>query len=178
MLHCSKHHLIRQDLIVLIPCLIYTVDCEWSAWEYGKCSASCGTGTQEMRRSYRSIHGERCGVDDQVEARPCKYPDCPGIRTLIILVSFQNYWLVKIANDFQCWPFTVNCEWSPWAAFGICSKTCGKGLRTTYRTKIVHEKDGGKCLGETTKQQECNIMDCPGKYYIPNLTRSITIIAY
>ena len=90
MLYFSKHHLIWKSLIALIPCLMYTDDCEWSAWEYGKCSASCGTGTQEIRRSYRSIHGERCGVADQVEARPCKYPDCPGISPLMILVSFQN----------------------------------------------------------------------------------------
>ena len=62
--------------------------------------------------------------------------------------------------------------------FGICSKTCGKGLRTTHRTKIVHEKDGGKCLGETTKQQECNVMDCPGKYIIFKLSDTIAIMAY
>ena len=94
MLYFSKHHLIWKSLIALIPCLMYTDDCEWSAWEYGKCSASCGTGTQEIRRSYRSIHGERCGVADQVKARPCKNPNCSGISPLMISGSFQN-WLSK-----------------------------------------------------------------------------------
>ena len=42
----------------------------------------------------------------------------------------------------------------------------------------MHEKDGGKCIGETTKQQDCNVLDCPGKYYIPKLAHIIAVIAY
>ena len=42
----------------------------------------------------------------------------------------------------------------------------------------MHEKDGGTCIGETTKQQECNVLDCPGKYYIPNRAHIIADIAY
>ena len=42
----------------------------------------------------------------------------------------------------------------------------------------MHERDGGKCIGETTKQQECNVLDCPGRYYIPNFAHIIAVIAY
>ena len=55
---------------------VYTGECEWSEWEHGKCSSSCGTGIQEKRRYHRNGNGERCGMDDEVVAKPCTNSDC------------------------------------------------------------------------------------------------------
>ena len=71
-------------------CLIYTGDCEWSAWETGKCSTSCGTGIQEKRRYRLNEMGERCGMDEEVVAKPCINSVCPRIGNLWACCSFQN----------------------------------------------------------------------------------------
>ena len=61
---------------------IYTGECEWSEWEHGKCSSSCGTGIQEKRRYRRNGVGERCGMDEEVVAKPCINSVCPRIGNL------------------------------------------------------------------------------------------------
>ena len=58
---------------------IYTGECEWSEWEHGKCSSSCGTGIQEKRRYHRNGMGERCSMDEEVVAKPCINPSCARI---------------------------------------------------------------------------------------------------
>ena len=53
--------------------------------------------------------------------------------------------------------------WSDWFS-GACSRTCGGGTLSKTRIKIQIEV-GTKCDGEATSQTECNIEDCPGKYF-------------
>ena len=71
-------------------------------------------------------------------------------------------------NENQCFVFSflvskIDCEWGEWQV-GDCSNTCGIGIRTTKRTKIVEEANGGKCEGGSTMQESCNEQDCLGNF--------------
>ena len=57
----------------------------------------------------------------------------------------------------------VECQWSLWSN-GACSKSCGVGQRKRTRTKMVAEKFGGACNGQSIKYESCNIQPCPGRY--------------
>ena len=62
----------------------------------------------------------------------------------------------------------VDCKWSDWQ-IGECSQSCGGGIRTNNRSKIVEEANGGKCPGDeydnpTIMTENCNEdVYCPGK---------------
>ena len=70
----------------------------------------------------------------------------------------------------------VDCVWSDWQN-GKCSVTCGGGTRTNNRSKLVVEKNGGVCVGESTKQENCNEMKCPGMIVL-HLVYSMYYIAF
>ena len=54
----------------------------------------------------------------------------------------------------------IDCQWGPWQ-ITRCNRSCGKGLRTKTRRKIVHERNGGHCHGKHKKLQPCRIRRCP-----------------
>ena len=56
----------------------------------------------------------------------------------------------------------VDCKWAEWGAAEACSKTCGGGDRVKRRSKLVEDKDGGKCIGESTNTETCNTASCSG----------------
>ena len=58
----------------------------------------------------------------------------------------------------------INCQWVEWVK-GDCTKTCGTGIRTNTRTKLVDEAHGGTCTGNATEVVECSLKPCPSKIY-------------
>ena len=60
--------------------------------------------------------------------------------------------------------FIVNGGWSDWSPFGDCSKTCGGGEKTRYRTCTnPAPANGGKdCVGPSSDSMNCNEQGCPG----------------
>ena len=60
--------------------------------------------------------------------------------------------------------FIVNGGWSDWSSFGDCSKTCGGGEKTRYRTCTnPAPANGGKdCMGSSSDSMSCNEQGCPG----------------
>merc|ERR1719322_972054 len=107
------------------------VDCEWEEWNIGYCSKSCGGGT---RINYREkIKDEEFGGT------------CEGETDM-----------EEVCNTEQC---PVDCEWSQWIS-GDCSKSCGGGNQTRFRSKIVEEKFGGSCSGESMLTTSCNAEQC------------------
>ena len=55
------------------------IDCEWSEWSIGNCSAECGTGARIKNRTklVQEINGGSCiGKANETEA--CKTKECPG----------------------------------------------------------------------------------------------------
>ena len=109
------------------------VDCEWQEWQYGECSVTCGEGTRRKTRS-KNVDERDGGV-------------CIG-KPIVI----------EECNEGNC---SVDCEWSVWK-HGECSVTCGGGNRTHSRSKIIEEKHGGVCVGESKYMEECNTENCPG----------------
>ena len=58
----------------------------------------------------------------------------------------------------------MNCEWSQWSKWSICSQSCGGGKRTSKRTVRIESKQGGEeCSGEDVREETCNLHPCPGK---------------
>ena len=58
------------------------VDGEWSAWtKYGKCTKTCGSGTQRRTRKCDSPapkHGGQTCVGGTTDSRQCNTNPCPG----------------------------------------------------------------------------------------------------
>ncbi|XP_039272073.2 uncharacterized protein LOC120346412 isoform X1 [Styela clava] len=46
--------------------------------------------------------------------------------------------------------------WTGWGPFGSCSKACGPGLKTQYRTCI-----GTSCIGSSSRSHSCFLQACP-----------------
>ena len=57
----------------------------------------------------------------------------------------------------------VDCEWGQFK-IGECSQTCGGGMRTNTRSRIVTAEHGGvECQGLNAVEESCNNQECPGK---------------
>ena len=74
----------------------------------------------------------------------------PSIRYLVCILWY--YFVIPV----------VNCQWGNWYSWGGCTRSCGGGTRTRYRSKTVIEEYGGTCSGSTTATENCNTGSCPG----------------
>ena len=59
------------------------VNCQWSAWQIGPCSATCGDGTRRNTRLkiVDDKNGGEC-IGEDVEEQYCKKEYCLGIISL------------------------------------------------------------------------------------------------
>ena len=78
----------------------------------------------------------------------------------VIILTFNNFVIIAI-----------HCQWSEWteAKYEECSRTCGTGKRMRKRYKEILEANGGHCIGNSTKEEECNLDPCPGNHLSVNL---------
>lgn len=109
----------------------------WNAWE--PCTRTCGRG--ETRR-YRSIatyplgNGTTCGPTYQ-------YTSC---------------------NSQLCSAGVINCVWSDWQPWGICSATCGEGVQRRDRWVEVYPINSGtNCNGGSFARRACRASACPSQ---------------
>ena len=59
--------------------------------------------------------------------------------------------------------FQVNCKWSQFEDASNCTEPCGGGTKTITRKVEQPALFGGvDCLGESSKEVECNVDSCPG----------------
>ena len=71
----------------------------------------------------------------------------------------------------------VDCKWSPWGPWDVCTRTCGGGMQARSRTIVEQERHGGKpCVGDPQEMQGCNMQACPSKYNF--LTKFLETIHY
>ncbi|XP_078377620.1 SCO-spondin-like [Oculina patagonica] len=118
-----------------VPC---PVDGEWSEWkDWTPCSTTCGTGTQERERSCtrpRPAFGGKDCIGDSQETKSCQARACP-----------------------------VHGDWTPWAEWSTCSKTCGSGTQTRQRRceNPRPEHGGRQCEGPSEQARMCNTRNCP-----------------
>nr|XP_033816119.1 hemicentin-1 isoform X1 [Geotrypetes seraphini] len=108
---------------------------EWSPWE--ECSRACGQGNRTRTRTCNNPpaqNGGKACEGPAVEAVMCSVKPCP-----------------------------VHGTWGPWASWGSCSETCGKG--TQARVRLCNNPPpsfgGSYCDGPDTQIQVCNEKNCP-----------------
>ena len=113
------------------PCVVDP----WSEW--GKCTATCGGGTQLRTRgvsSPASHGGDACG--DLFESRTCNTDACS---------------------------VPVACEVSEWGAWDECSVDCGGGTQSRARSVVVPASGGGAACPLLTESRTCNDDACVGE---------------
>ena len=149
-------------LTVVLFFLISAVNGVWGPWSlWSACTASCGPGSRERKRSCNSpapkYGGEPCsGAERQVG--DCSYRPCPGNYQSFPIFSKENYLFFPlfIPSCLLFWtPLTVNniqicCKvqvtdlylyflcavdgnYTEWTDWTVCDKTCGTGLMTRWR---------------------------------------------
>eukprot|EP00929_Paragymnodinium_shiwhaense_P097590 TRINITY_DN59225_c0_g1_i1.p1 TRINITY_DN59225_c0_g1~~TRINITY_DN59225_c0_g1_i1.p1 ORF type:complete len:1427 (-),score=228.70 TRINITY_DN59225_c0_g1_i1:32-4312(-) len=111
--------------------------CEWSAWQdWSSCSGSCGGGFRRRSRLVQtegSQGGSRCPDDGRVQYDSCNARACP-----------------------------LDCSWGQWTQWTACSKSCGRGFATRYRSLAQAATAGGRmCDGSRKHTQECMPTACP-----------------
>ena len=58
----------------------------------------------------------------------------------------------------------VDCKWSPWTQWDLCTRSCGGGMQGRTRSILVPERNGGKrCDGEPAEMRNCNMQPCQSK---------------
>ena len=164
------------------------VDCQWSAWSWGPCSASCGRGRQTasryvVRQSQQG--GRQCGSLSWA-SRDCSGPACPvdcrwgdwsrwqcsvtcgqgrQFRTRAVGVVASGGGRDCEGDSYfvggSCWSGCCpqDCEWSSWT-WGSCSLSCGGGIRIATREQAREQCGGQPCDGEQEQTAPCNIFPC------------------
>ena len=59
---------------------MYVVDCEWGAWQIGKCSAECGGGKRidtREEKQHPQYGGKLCSGEIE-RTQECNPQECPG----------------------------------------------------------------------------------------------------
>lgn len=117
-----------------------SVDCEWGQWsDWGACTAPCGGGQRTRYRDIKSSpqgNGKLCESKTKSEVAPCRMQPC---------------------RDGHC----IDGKWSEWHTWGMCSATCGGGVRWRRRHIVVEANECGvPAQGDDKVFEECNIHSC------------------
>ncbi|XP_036351171.2 hemicentin-1 [Ochotona princeps] len=117
------------------PC---PVDGKWAVWtSWSACTVSCGGGARQRRRHCTDPapqHGGHGCEGADLQSAFCNGDPCP-----------------------------MHGNWSPWSAWGACSRTCNGGQMRRYRTcDNPRPSHGGRaCGGPDSQVQRCNANMCP-----------------
>ncbi|XP_063673990.1 coadhesin-like [Bolinopsis microptera] len=114
------------------------VDGGWTDFgSWTDCSAECGGGSQERKRSCVSPAPENGGADcqgDDSESQDCNTQGCP-----------------------------VDGGWTDFGSWTDCSAECGGGSQERKRSCVspAPENGGADCQGDDSESQDCNTQGCP-----------------
>ncbi|XP_053381979.1 A disintegrin and metalloproteinase with thrombospondin motifs gon-1-like [Mercenaria mercenaria] len=130
------------------------VDGGWTSWgNWVSCSESCGGGVQSRARTCSnplpSLSGKYCH-GSPVEVKTCNRESCTGICLT------QNPFMT-------CFCILLDGGWSLWENWGLCTESCGVGVRTRSRscTSPTPSLTGRSCVGDYTDVSTCNRTTCP-----------------
>jgi hypothetical protein len=117
-------------------CPVHCVVGRWNKWS--KCagrisSVTCGKGTEVRERLVvnPNLHGGTV-CPALAEERTCDLGACP-----------------------------VDCEMSIWAEWNLCTRSCGEGDHSRFRSVLTAAAHGGKVCPTTTQSKGCNTQACP-----------------
>eukprot|EP00930_Biecheleria_cincta_P099272 TRINITY_DN90909_c0_g1_i1.p1 TRINITY_DN90909_c0_g1~~TRINITY_DN90909_c0_g1_i1.p1 ORF type:complete len:1250 (-),score=93.25 TRINITY_DN90909_c0_g1_i1:232-3981(-) len=116
----------------LPPCPVDGIVGDWSSWS--GCSVTCGNGTTARSRKtiQESLYGGR-SVGALQESKSCREEVCP-----------------------------IDCEYSQWASWTTCSRSCNGGKTSRSRTiSIEGNRLGRLCKGGLFEETICNVELCP-----------------
>ena len=179
---------IRSDPCNVQPCV---VNCQWSDWSlHGHCTKTCGGGTQAWTRTelVKASYGGKLCQGSNIRSNACNVQQCP-VHCQWSDWSKHGHCSKTCGGGIQAWartelvkpsnggrpcqgsnirsgpcnvqPCAVNCQWSDWSLHGHCTKTCGGGMQTFVRTKIVKASNGGSpCQGSNIRSDACNVQPC------------------
>ncbi|KAL5005950.1 hypothetical protein ScPMuIL_017108 [Solemya velum] len=117
-----------------VPC---PVDGNWTDWEPGMCSVTCGSGEISLTRACTNpvpAHGGAPCDGDNIMTESCQENPCP-----------------------------IDGGWTDWSEWGDCSVTCGDdGEQTFVRncTAPAPQYQGQECVGESQKTEQCGGPPC------------------
>lgn len=111
-------------------------NCKWAPWHtWSECTAICDGGTQNRTREVlqEAANGGKDCDGPSAQFRDCNTQKCP-----------------------------VDCVWTPWGQWDVCTRTCGGGMQARSRSILEQERHGGKpCEGDPQEMQGCNMEACP-----------------
>lgn len=112
------------------------VDGDWGSWgSWAICSKSCGVGERARYRYCDSPEPRDGGMI------------CSGIAAQ-----------VEECNLNQC---PIDGDWSNWADWTMCSRSCDGGVRKRKRTCTAPLRGGKFCQGHAEEKARCNTLPCP-----------------
>ena len=120
----------------------------------GNCNCKTGYSGNKCQSCIAGYYGTQC--------RACNC-DVRGASTKVC-DSTNGQCRCKLGYaGMKCDVFIViDCQWSTWGKWSICSQTCGKGLQERKRTKVTNAKNGGmECVGSHKETLSCNERNCP-----------------
>lgn len=121
-------------------CEALDVECAYSTWTtWSPCSHSCSGGNQMRRReisTHAQGHGAQCNGDLQ-ELAACRIEPCSDASP-------------------------VDCEWSQWSDWSMCTATCGLGQFRRHRAVVMEARNGGRpCAdGSMVEMGTCSLAAC------------------
>jgi hypothetical protein len=163
------------------------VDCLMGAWDsWSACSTSCGVGVIKRSRVVARLAaygGVVCGP--KVASGACNLGACPvhcvvsqfgpwsactkscgagkstRQRAVVRHATSGGYTCPFLSEDRLCntAPCPVDCVVSDWAAWSVCSRTCGAGEMSRSRTG--QRSFGGKVCPHLAETVKCNEHSCP-----------------
>lgn len=108
--------------------------CELSDWgKFGRCSAACGAN-EGVQTRYRKV------ITPDPKGRPCGKVEEK-----------------RVCNSAPC---PVHCQLSDWAEFSNCTKVCGSGSQSRYRSVTVEPEYGGTECASLNETRVCNSQPC------------------
>jgi len=131
--HACSLRQMRSELAAPGAGAVEVQDCEVAPWVPEACSATCGGGTQRLRRRVVRAAG------------PLGMP-CPLLET------------TQACNTQPC---PVDCVVSQWAEWSQCSAACGGGSKSRTRSVSVWPREGGEpCPEEESVSEGCAPSPC------------------
>jgi hypothetical protein len=73
-------------------------------------------------------------------------------------VALQRTQPAPVVSSTPCTP--VDCETTPFTAWGTCTKSCGGGVQYRTRTVLKAPACGGAVCGHLSQLQQCNVGTC------------------